>query len=119
MKIAELKEAESVELRWQRREFPFLLNERHIEEPLPQRLAESEDLENRADHGIEWDQSFQPKNPFPLMLEPGAFAVLAFQPFLEEFIPEPPAESRLPTEIVDQRITRPIWPGFSPLFGIW
>ena len=117
MQIAELEQAEAIERRWQRGEFPLLRDKLDIKKSSPQRLAKAEDIKHPADNGIKWKQALESKNPLALVLEFRALAGLAFQPLLEKRGAEPFAEFATHGGILDQRITRPSWPGFSPGFG--
>jgi hypothetical protein len=117
MKVAELKQAEPVERRGQRRKFPLLRDELNIEKSSPQGLTKTEELQDGADSGIERDQSLESKNSLALVLELHTLSGLTLEPLLEKPVAKTLAEIPRHAGMLDQRITRPSWPGFSPGLG--
>ena len=117
MKVAELKQAEPVERRRQRRKFPLLRDELNIQKSSPQGLTKTEELQDGADSGIERDQSLESKNSLALVLELCPLAGLPFQALLEKPVAKTLAEIPRHAGMLDQRITRPSWPGFSAGLG--
>ncbi len=117
MKIAELKQAKPVERRRQRRKFPLLRDELNIEKSSPQGLTKTEELQDGADSDIERDQSLESKNSLALVLELCPLAGLTLEPLLEKLVTKTLAEIPRHAGLLDQRITRPSWPGFSAGLG--